>query len=122
MAKSAAIAAVAGYVTNVLLIAGTDQVLSRLVRAETFLAADVVTQCVIQIACGYLCSRIANVQRLIATVILILVGLLIGSVSVVTSWRSEPHWYAIILLCVYAPCVWAGYRLDRHIRPEVVNK
>ena len=72
MAKSAAIAAVAGYVTNVLLIAGTDQVLSRLVPAETFLAADVVTQCVIQIACGYLCSRIANVQRLIATVILIL--------------------------------------------------
>jgi len=27
-----------------------------------------------------------------------IMGLLIGSVSVVASWRSEPHWYAITFL------------------------
>ena len=106
-------AVVAGYVTNAVLIAGTEQMLSRLVTPASYFAADVVTQCIIQLASGYLCSRIANAQRLIAMVVLILVGLLIGSVAVISSWQSEPHWYSITLLCIYAPCIWAGYRLDR---------
>src|SRR5262245_35339829 len=114
MARRIIVAVVAGYVANALLIAGTEQMLSRLVTPARYRVADVVTQSIIQIGCGYLCSRIAKAQRLIATVVLILVGLLIGSVSVVASWESEPHWYAITLLCVYAPCVWAGYRLEQH--------
>jgi hypothetical protein len=114
MARRVIVAVVAGYVANVLLITGAEQMLSRFVTPARYLVADVVTQCIIQIGCGYLCSRIAKAERLTATVILILVGLLIGSVSVGTSWRSEPHWYLIALLCVYAPCVWIGHRLEQH--------
>ena len=114
MARGVIVAVVAGYVTNALLIAGTEQMLSRLVTPATYGVVDVITQCVIQVGCGYLCSRIAKTQRQTAAVVLILLGLLIGSVSVVASWESEPHWYAITLLCVYAPCVLAGYRLQAH--------
>ena len=113
MARGVIVAVVAGYVTNALLIAGTEQMLSRLVSPAKYRAADVVTQCMIQIGCGYLCSRIAKAQRRTATVVLIVVGLLIGSASVAASWRSEPHWYAITLLCVFAPCIWLGHRLEQ---------
>ena len=109
MAGRVIVAVVAGYVTNAAVIAGTEHMLAKLVPAGGYFAADVLSQCVIQIGCGYLCSRIANSQRLTATVGLIIVGILIGSVSVFASWRSEPHWYAITLLCIYAPCVWVGY-------------
>lgn len=113
MAKRVIVAVVAGYLTNAVLIAGTEQMLSKLGTRGSHFAADVVTQCMIQIASGYLSSRIATAQRLIATSGFIVVGLLIGSVSVITSWQTEPPWYAITLLCIYAPCVWVGYRLDR---------
>lgn len=113
MARRVIVAVVAGYVINAVLIAGTEQKLSRLVTRGSYFAADVVTQSIIQIGSGYLCSRIANAQRLIATAVLVLVGLLIGSASVIAFWQSEAHWYAITLLCIYAPCVWVGYRLDR---------
>ena len=53
-------AVVAGYVTNAVLIAGTEKMLSRLVTPASYFGADVVTQCIIQLASGYLCSRIAN--------------------------------------------------------------
>jgi len=122
MTRRVIVAVVAGYGTNALLIAGTEQMLSRLVTPATYRVVDVVTQCIIQVGCGYLCSRIAKAQRLSAIVVLILVGLLIGSVSVVVSRKSEPHWYAITLLCVYAPSVWAGYRLDKRTPIKVVNE
>ena len=119
--KSIIIAVVAGYVTNAALIAGAEYLFSRSLTGAPYLVVDVVSQSVIQIGCGYLCSRIANAQRLTATAILIIAGIFIGSASVVASWRSEPHWYAIALLCVYPPCVWIGYRLDQHFRNQIVK-
>lgn len=122
MARRVIVAVVVAYLTNAILTAGTEHLLSKFLPPGGYLAADVVTQCVIQIGCGYLCSRIANSQRLTATVALIIVGLLIGSVSVITSWRSESHWYAITLLGVYAPCVWAGYRWERRTRNKIFSE
>ena len=122
MARRVMVAVAAGYVTNAVLIAGAEHMLSKLVSAGGYFAADALTQCVIQIGCGYLCSRIANSQRLTATMALIAVGIVIGSLSVVASWRSEPHWYAITLLCIYAPCVWVGDRLERHAQSKIVRE
>ena len=116
MARRVIVAVIAGYVTNAVVITATEQMLSKLVPARGYFAADVFTQCVIQIGCGYLCSWIADPRQLIATVVLIIVGLVIGSVSVLATWRSEPHWYAVVLLCVYAPCVWVGHLLERRRR------
>lgn len=50
--KKVIVAVVAGYVRSTVLIAGTEQIISRLVTRESYFAADVVTQCIIQIGCG----------------------------------------------------------------------
>ena len=103
------LAVVAAYVVNALAIAGTEQLLVGMSSGTRFYVADVATQCVIQIGCGYLCSRISKTTT--AIVALIVVGLLIGSFSLVTSWRTEPHWYAIALITLYTPSVWIGHRI-----------
>lgn len=106
------LAVLAGYAANALLIAGTEQLLPMAFSGTKYFVADVITQCLIQVASGYLCSRIAKAKRRSATIGLIAFGLLIGAVSVAASWHTEPHWYAVALLVVYAPCIWIGYRLD----------
>lgn len=104
------------YLTNALLVAEMEQLLGRLFFQTRYFVADVLTQSAIQVGCGYLCARISNTRVAIAG--LIAIGLLVGAISLLTSWRGEPHWYAIVLLAVYAPCVWLGYRAARHqIKP-----
>jgi hypothetical protein len=49
--------------------------------------------------------------RGIAATTLMALGLMIGTTSLVTSWNTEPRWYGIALLAVYAPGVWIGYAL-----------
>ena len=100
------------YLINALLVAGTEQLLGRLFFHTRYFVADVLTQSAIQVGCGYLCARISNTRAAIAG--LIAIGLLVGAISLLASWRNEPHWYAIALLAVYAPCVWLGYHLARH--------
>lgn len=100
------------YLTNALLVAGTEQLLCRLFFQTRYFVTDVLTQSAIQVGCGYLCARISNTRAAITG--LIAIGLLVGAISLSASWRAEPHWYAIALLSVYAPCVWLGYRAARH--------
>lgn len=84
------------YLTNALLVAGTEQLLGRLFFQTRYFVADVLTQSAIQVGCGYLCARISNTRSAIAG--LIAIGLLVGTTSLLTSWRDEPHWYVIALL------------------------
>lgn len=107
------VAVVAGYTLNALLIAATEQLLLRCFVDTSYLVADVITQCFCQAASGYLCARMAGSQFRIAVLSLISLGLFVGLVSLTTSWHSEPHWYAIVLICVYAPCVWIGAALGK---------
>jgi len=107
------LAVLVGYTVNALLIAGAEQLLSMAFADRTWMRADVATQCVIQAVSGYLCSRMARDKERAATIGLIIVGLLVGTISVVRSWHAEAHWYAISLLIVYAPCVWIGHRMER---------
>lgn len=100
------------YLANALLVAGTEQLLGRLFSGMNYFVADVLTQCVIQLGCGYLCARISNTGAAISG--LIAIGLLVGAISLLSSWRSEPHWYAVVLLAVYAPCVCLGYRAAKY--------
>jgi hypothetical protein len=99
------------YLTNALLVAGSEQLLGRFLYQTRYFVADVLTQSAIQVGCGYLCARISETRAAIAG--LIAIGLLVGTISLLASWRDEPRWYAIALLSVYAPCVWLGYRAAR---------
>jgi hypothetical protein len=107
--KRIVLAVFVGYLANVLLIASAEQLLVRVFSDAKYFVADVVTQCLIQVSCGYLCTRISNTR--VAVVSLITIGLLVGTFSLALSWHVDPHWYAIVLLVVYPPCVWIGYRI-----------
>lgn len=108
-------AVISGYVTNGILVVATEQLLSLLtgaagqVKPAYYLVIDLVSQCLYTVGAGYLCCVIARPLSRIALVGLIGLGLSVGSVSLVTSWKGEPHWYGIGLLAVYAPCGWIGW-------------
>lgn len=108
--------ALVAYLMNALFIASTEQLLARVFHPLRYFVADVLTQCAIQVGCGYLCARISNTRA--ALMGLIGIGLLVGAISLFATWRAEPHWYAIALLVAYAPCVWLGYRIARHREPS----
>ena len=110
------VAAVVSYLAFGLITAVTEQILSSLgtsgsTTRPSYFVADVVTQCLYLIAAGYLCSVIAGSFHRPAIFFLIALGLLVGTLSFVTSWKSEPHWYGIALLLTYAPCIWTGWAL-----------
>ena len=91
----------------------------RLGRTRSYFVADLILQCIYEVASGYLCCILASPSyRKVATIWLILIGLIVGSISLAASWNSEPRWYGIALLCVWAPFVWAGYLLSGRGRAE----
>ena len=102
--RSVVLPVVVAYLANALLIAGTEQLLVRVFSGAKYLVADVVAQSVIQVGCGYLCSRISNAMSRPAIVSLIAIGLLVGGFSLTASWHADPHWYGIALILVYGPC------------------
>jgi peptidoglycan/LPS O-acetylase OafA/YrhL len=108
------LAILAGYAVNAVLVAATEQLLPRLISERHYFVVDLITQCLYEVVAGYLCSYIAKPsERRIAVVALVVLGLLVGTVSLITSWKAEPHWYGIALLSVWAPCVWIGTDLAR---------
>ena len=98
-------AVLAGYLADAALVAVTEQILR---SSRYYLVVDLVTQCLYTVAGGYLCCRLAKSQRA-ALAGLIALGMVVGTVSLVTSWAAEPHGYGTALLAVYAPCVWIGW-------------
>jgi LytS/YehU family sensor histidine kinase len=101
----------AGYVTNALLVGITEAIYVRFLDRRKYFVADLLTQIFATIIGAYLCCFIAKRGRKIAAISLATLGLIIGLISLVTTWNAEPHWYGIALLSVFAPCVWMGYTL-----------
>jgi len=114
------IAVIASYVTFVFLVVATELLLLRVAPSVgrrqhlPFFVSDLIIQCLFTIVAGYLCCLIARGQR-IAIAALIGIGLLVGAVSLVMSWKSEPHWYGIGLYISYAPCLWVGWTVRDRI-------
>lgn len=102
---------VAGYAANAAMIAVTEAIYTRYIDARAYFVVDLITQVVATIIGGAVCCLIARRKKRIAVTGLTVLGLLIGTASLITSWNDEPHWYAIALLSVYAPCVWIGFAL-----------
>lgn len=102
---------VIGYTTNAALVGISEQIYARFFELRRYFVVDVVSQILATVIGGFLCSLIAQRAKRDAAIGLIVLGLMIGSASLVLTWRSEPHWYGITLLAVYAPCVWIGYEL-----------
>jgi hypothetical protein len=111
------VAVIASYVTNAILVVATEQLLSSHAPSGAtapqlnYFVVNLISQCLYTVVAGYLCCVIARPSQRVALAGLIGLGLSVGTVSLVTPWKSEPHWYGIALLAVYAPCVWIGWSL-----------
>lgn len=114
------VAVIASYLAFAIIVGMTEQFLSFSARSHSstpalsYYVLDLISQLFYTIVVGYLCHRIVPTQT-IALGGLIGIGLVVGTVSLVTSWNREPHWYAIVLLVSYAPCVWIGWSLRSHL-------
>ena len=69
------------------------------------------TDTLYSIAGGYLCAVIARSAARGATWGLIIFGEILGVVSAVLFWSSQPHWLGLGLLVLYPLAVWFGSRL-----------
>lgn len=111
------VAVVASYLGFGLTVVVTDALLSLATAGgsagnPSYFVFDLTSQCLFLIAAGYVCAVIARSDRL-AIALLTVLGLSVGTISLVRSWGSEPHWYGIALLLTYAPCLWVGWALRR---------
>jgi hypothetical protein len=108
------LAAIVTYLAFGLMVVATERVLSSVAPSGRagelfYFVADLISQCLYLVGAGRLCRVIARSSHWSPIAILIALGLFVGSISLVTSWNSEPHWYGIALLTTYAPCVWIGW-------------
>lgn len=115
------VAVIVSYLGFGLTIVVTDALLSSATAGGSagnpwYFVFDLTSQCLYLICAGYMCAVIARSHRF-AIALLTLLGLSVGTFSLVTSWESEPHWYGIALLVTYAPCLWAGCAL----RPAAID-
>lgn len=113
------LAVTAGYVTNAVLVGLTQALFVKFQNARLYFVVDLLTQIEITIIAGCLCCLIARQSRRTAAIGMAVVGLVIGTASLVISWSAEPHWYGIALLFAFPPCVWAGYALVLHYEESI---
>src|SRR5262249_24116682 len=123
------VAVVVGWMTNAILTGVTEVLMWKGMRGAggklpgEYYIIDLIAQCCFTVIGGYVCCAIARPPRRMAMVSLMLLGLLIGGLSLPSSWSREPHWYRIALLAVWAPCVWIGWRLRAHqaVTPQMLE-
>lgn len=125
------LAVVAGWLTNAILTGFTEVLLWTSMRAPggklpgKYYIIDLICQCCFTVAGGYLCSVIARPPRRAAMFGMMVLGLLIGGLSLPSSWAREPHWYRIALLTVWVPCIWVGFALRSQrsiVNPSLLAK
>jgi hypothetical protein len=122
----AVLAPIAGYAVIGVLVIFTDQLFSLLTHGfdsgatppHSYFLLSLVTDSLYTALGGYFCAAIARSAARRATLILILGGELIGVGAVIALWHTQPHWFAIGLLLIYPPAVWAGSRFRMRGEPS----
>lgn len=111
------LAALAGWVANAILAGVTEVLLWTRMRGPggklplEYYVIDLICQCCFTVLGGYLCCLIVDGSRRSAMFGMMALGLVVGGLSLPSSWLREPHWYRIALLAVWVPCVWIGWTL-----------
>ncbi len=108
------LAVFAGYLVNGILVAITEWLLAlsrTAARPLSYFVIDLVSQCLFTVVGGYVCRSVARTPAISPLIALIALALVIGSWSLTTSWKAEPHWYGISLLVTFPLCAWVGWWL-----------
>ena len=125
----AILAAVAGYVAIGVLVVFTDQLFSLMILGFNsrstppgyYFVLSLISDSFYSMLGGYLCATIGRAAARRATLIMILGGELIGLVAMIALWHTTPHWFALGLLILYPPSVWAGSRLRMRGEPAATS-
>ncbi len=125
----AVLSAIAGYVGIGILVVFTDQLFNLLINGFNAKATPPLYYFVISLCTdsfysflgGYLCASIAKQTAPLATRILLIGGEVVGLISVIAFWHAQPHWFALALLIVFPPAVWAGSRLRVRGEPSAAS-
>jgi len=113
-------AVVAGYISIGVLVVLTDTVLARLypndyvqgkAPPDSLLVVTMITATCYSVLGGRLTARLAARKPWGHVIGLIVLGEIMGVVSMVMFWTQQPHWYPLALLVLFPPAVWLGGRL-----------
>jgi hypothetical protein len=120
MLKSVAVV-IGCYLLSVILVLGTDPLLSRLfpgefvnghIPTDTALTASTVFFVAISIFCAWLCARFAPASRGRTVLWFFVLGEAMGLVATIPNWnKGWPHWYWLSWLLTWPISCWIGLRL-----------
>jgi hypothetical protein len=75
------------------------------------LAVALAYRTVFTVAGGYVAAWVAGGRPIAHGVALGLVGIVLGTLGVITMWHLGEHWYPIALVALALPSTWLGARL-----------
>jgi len=112
---------VGSYVLSILLVIGTDPLLSRMfpgdyvagrIPSDAALAASTGMFVVVSILCAWLCARFAPQPTSRHVLWFFILGEVMGIVSIIPIWsKGWPHWYWLSWLLTWPVSCWIGVLL-----------
>lgn len=122
-------AIVAGFLAVVILSIGTDIVLHKLHvyppmdqrLSDNLSLLATFYRTIYSILGSYITARVAPNRPMLHALVGAGIGMVLGTVGVVTTWHKElgPHWYPIALVVAGIPCAWIGARVwEAQISPK----
>jgi uncharacterized membrane protein YoaT (DUF817 family) len=115
------LAAIAGYAAIGVLVVTTDQIFSWVIPGFKtmampplfYFAVSLLTDFIYSAVGGYICSAIAGSSSKTATLILVILGEVIGILVAVVGWQTMPHYFVLGLLVLYPLGVFLGSGFQR---------
>jgi hypothetical protein len=112
-------AVLAGYAAVGVLVVLTDLIFAAVIPGFRAMAIPplyyfeivLCTDALYSVAGGYLCAAIASASLRKATLGLMIFGEIMGLVSTIVYWHTQPHWFALALLVLFPLAVWIGSSL-----------
>jgi hypothetical protein len=113
-------ALIAGFLCIFVLSVATDHALEamRLLKVEPFffnpwwiIVIVIVCRCGYTIAGGYITGKLAPTKTMQHVLILGILGLIMNIMGAVMLWNIAPHWFSVLLVLLFLPCVWIGGKL-----------
>ena len=131
MLKSIAVV-VGSYVLSVVLVLGTDPLLSRLfpgdfvrgrIPSNAPLMASTGLFVIVSILCAWVCARFAPSRAGRHVFWFFVIGELMGSAAIIPNWsKGWPHWYWLSWLLTWPISCWIGLRFaPQNSRQDVVT-
>lgn len=127
MFKSIAVV-VGSYLLSVILVVGTDPLLSRLfpgdfvkgrIPSSAALAASTGLFVLISIVCAWVCARFAPSPAGRHVLWFFIIGEVMGVAAIIPNWsKGWPHWYWLSWLLTWPVSCWIGLLLGRRRTPE----